>query len=730
MLTEGKQRISGLQRKWIFFSFLQVFLYSLGIAISITALLNRLLLWPEWTVLPAFIVLLITWILISPFWKISALDISRYLDSRLPQLEESTVLLLQPEGSLNVLQRLQVQKINSLLPQISLPDEPLKKKLKSGFLLLLISVAAFWLIGNMPLPSAATDGTKALVKSNSKIKESLPAQLSAVSVSIIPPAYTGKAARKQDQFSMKAEAGASIKWTISTNNEVKNLRFIFNGKNGVALKPANADSTVWTFSRKVDRPGFYQAVLNDKPSDLYRIEIIPDQPASIKIIQPGQNSTIDFGQPQKVDLKVLFTDDYGIRDSWITATMASGQGESVTFKEQKISFNSSFNGKTTSRQNKTLNLQALGMKPGDELYFYIKAFDNKGQESRTDVYFVSIQDTTELMSMAGMMGGVNLVPEYFRSQRQIIIDTEKLLKDQGKIPAEQFKNRANNLGIDQKLLRLRYGKFLGEESETEIGAGHDHESEERENEKDHNKEGHQEENPDHAEHQEAEKFGDIQSIMDQYAHNHDIAEDATFFEPEVKAQLKATLTEMWKAELRLRTYKPQEALPFEYKALRLLKDLQQKSRAYVSKTSVKPTPLKPEKRLTGELDKISNPVRKSETGQKPVKDKDLKKALAVLGNYKTGAVLKGAERLTLNQANTYLTPAAAANPSVYLSALQAMQKITTSAKSKVQQTDIAVLQKGLSMLITDKQPLPQAGQGLPPSVLSGFYFKNLNRSNP
>lgn len=719
-LTEGKKKISGLQKKWILFSFLRVFLYSLAIAIVIMALVNRLLLWPEWTLFPVFLLLLIIWILIGPFWKISALDISRYLDSRVPQLEESTALLLQPEGSLNVLQRLQAQKINSLLPQVSLPDEPVKKKLKSGFLFLLISVAAFFLIGNLPLPPAVTDRAKPSVNSSGKIKERLPAQISAVSVTVIPPAYTGKAARKQEQFSVRAEAGASVQWTVSTNNEVKKLRFIFNGKNGVALKPANADSTVWTYSRKVDQPGFYQAILNDKLSDLYRIEIIADQPASIKIIQPQQNSTIDFGQPQKVDLKVLFTDDYGIKDSWITATMASGQGESVTFKERKIPFNSSFNGKTTSRQNKTLNLRALGMKPGDELYFYIKAFDTKGQESRTDVHFVSIQDTAELMSTAGMIGGVNLVPEYFRSQRQIIIDTEKLLKDQSKIPAEQFKNRANNLGIDQKLLRLRYGKFLGEESETEIGAGHDPEAEE----------GHPEENQDHAERQEQEKFGDAQAIMDQYAHNHDIAEDATFFEPEVKVQLKATLTEMWRAELRLRTYKPQEALPFEYKALRLLKDLQQKSRAYVSKTSVKPTPLKPEKRLTGELDKVTNPVRESETGQKPVKDKDLKKALAVLGNYKTNAVLKEADRLVLNQANTYLTPAAAANPSVYLSALQAMQKITASAKSKFKQADIDVLQKGLSKLITDKQALPQTGPGSPSSALSGFYFKNLNRSNP
>jgi hypothetical protein len=49
---------------------------------------------------------------------------------------------------------------------------------------------------------------------------------------------------------------------------------------------------------------------------------------------------------------------------------------------------------------------------------------------------------------------------------------------------------------------------------------------------------------------------------------------------------------MWSAELRLRTYKAEEALPFEYKALRLLKDLQQKSRVYVAKTAFKAPQIK------------------------------------------------------------------------------------------------------------------------------------------
>ena len=64
------------------------------------------------------------------------------------------------------------------------------------------------------------------------------------------------------------------------------------------------------------------------------------------------------------------------------------------------------------------------MEPGDELYFYIQAKDNHAQISKTDVYIVSIQDTAQLLSMDGILSGANIKPEYFRSERQIILDAE------------------------------------------------------------------------------------------------------------------------------------------------------------------------------------------------------------------------------------------------------------------------------------------------------------------
>ena len=103
-------------------------------------------------------------------------------------------------------------------------------------------------------------------------------------------------------------------------------------------------------------------------------------------------------------------------------------------------------------------------------YIYtLNATDNNNQQTQSDTYIISIADTADLMSFDGIINSVNLKPEYFRSQRQIIIETEQLLKDKPSITQDAFNNKSNDLGIDQKLLRLRYGKFLGEEFEANIG---------------------------------------------------------------------------------------------------------------------------------------------------------------------------------------------------------------------------------------------------------------------
>ncbi|MDQ0640500.1 hypothetical protein QF042_004065 [Pedobacter sp. W3I1] len=702
--AEGQNWISNLRKKWISFYLIGTIAIALAIAMVLSAIAVYLLHFSPWLFGLAFLVVLAILLFSKPIWKTTDHDVSRFVNNQYPELEESADLLLQNQDELSMLQQLQRNKIEHILTSLPHPKEP-AKKLYLGLLILVaglfisFGITKIHLLKNEPLNFQNKANQIPL------IKENIPAAISDFSATIIPPAYTQKAERKQKQFTIAAETGAKINWKIETNIGIKKLKIIFNDNEIVSLKALNASHTQWNYSKIVNKSGFYQLDLDGKKSDLYQIGIIPDLPVTIKITQPKQHTTIDIGQPQRINLKVSLTDDYGINDAFISATMASGKGEGVSFTEKKLSFNTSFGNRKNISLSKLIDLKNLGMKPGDELYFFIKAMDNHGQSSRSDVYFVSIVDTAELMSLAGMTNGVNLVPEYFRSERQIIIDTEKLLKEQSTLPIATFKTRSNDLGIDQKLLRLRYGQFLGEENETEIGGDHD----------------------DHDEHKsEGEKFGDVTTIMDKYAHKHDIAEDATFFEPEMKAQLKAVLTEMWNAELRLRTYKPQEALPYEYKALRLLKDLQQKSRAYVAKTTVKTAALKPEKRLTGELDKITQPVQKMSFEQKEKRTVSLKIALALLESRKTGKKFNQQDHFLLSETEKYMIGSAADHPSTYLNALSSLRKLSTGNKLII--SDIDLVQQAIQKMINTEAAKPQTQSASPASALYQNYFNNLNKT--
>jgi len=701
---KGLHIIHSLRQNWLRNYLLASLLYALAASLVIVTAGHFAFNWPWWIIAPLFIVLAIFIYQIKPFRKISPLDISSFLNHTYPQLEESSQLLLLPAESLPLLQRLQQQKLERSIQAIPAPAA-MHRPLKKAFIFLGAAIAFCLLIILLKPLFQHTNNTQVTGNTiEAPVKETILAGISQFNVQVTPPAYTRRGKRQQQQFTLKIEEGSVVAWEIKANRKIAALQLVFNNRERVSLKPVSADSTVWTLRRTIKEPGFYQVELEGNASSLYTLEVIHDQPATINIITPQQYTTIEPGRKAVTNLQARIADDYGIKDASIIATKASGKGESVSFKEQQLYFPVRFNEQKEMLLTRLLDLASMGLQGGDELYFYIKAIDNHGQESRSDMYFISLPDTSELLSMSGMESGVDQFPEYFRSQRQIIMDTEKLLKEQSGMSKDSFNSRSNQLGIDQKLLRLRYGKFLGEESESGGGGhshddGHDHDDEEFE-------------------------YGDVQSIIDQYTHKHDNAEDATFFEPEQKAQLKAILTEMWNSELKLRTFFPAEALPYEYKALRLLKDLQQKSRAYVGKTSIKMPPLKPEKRLTGNLEKIipSNEPSKNQTGDEL--QANLRKAVAVLEQLKQRKQLAIEDQLLLSAAEKAISEKAIQQPGEFLPALSAVRTIGQAPATAARQ-DIVKVQTALQKILATTTSLPQK-KNERAGGLAQYYFKNLS----
>ena len=204
--------------------------------------------------------------------------------------------------------------------------------------------------------------------------------------------------------------------------------------------------------------------------------------------------------------------------------------------------------------------------------------------------------TNNVVQMEGGLG-VDLMPDYFRSQRQIIIETEKLIADRaaGRIATQDFKSLSNELGYDQKALRIKYGALLGLEDEeasavpaemapeATVEAYFQHEENEEfrddshehgELDHDHEEEGtvfsrmlddayNQGHDHDHADENPLAE----EDPLSAYMHAHDDSEEATFYAEGLKAKLRYALDQMWDAELYLRLYSPAESLPYKYDSL-------------------------------------------------------------------------------------------------------------------------------------------------------------------
>lgn len=691
----GEERLNVLRRRWRAESIGYCLLLALAVSILLTTAAHIGLGWPLWAGVLLFGACFGIALMLFPLWRMGLADIAAYLDRRLPELEESCGLLLRRDEQLGSLERLQVERMKKRWDGMVMP-KPLQPRLLRAALLtgvaIVASIVVGWLGGAAPGASGRMIPAGAAGASG-RMRPQAPG-IRAVNVRITPPAYTGRAMRSQEGFALEVEEGAQLRWELATTKAVDTVSFVFNDTAVMLLQPMDSGRTRWSLSGAALHAGFYQVNIGGQLSGLYTFELIPDDAPTISVRAPRPFTTVDYGEPLKVGLRVQLQDDYGIADASVIATVSSGKGEAVKFKEQELRWDRNFPGGTHYDLSRVLDLEALGMRAGDELYFYCKARDNHGQESRTDMYIISLADTAQLMSLEGMTVGTDVKPEFFRSERQIIIETEQLLKEKDGLPLSAFNTRSNDLGIDQKLLRLRYGKFLGEEAEEGEPGGAEGDT------------------PSFG------AFGDAAKILDAYTDKHDNAEDATFFEPGTKAQLKATLSEMWSAELRLRTFKPREALPYCYKALRLLKDLQQQSRVYVAKTGVRLTPLNPAKRLTGELTAIAPPGQKVGRAVGLSEEEVLRIGLGVLEEMQSGLSPGDGDRVVLQQVTRVLGREASARPGKFLEGYEAMKRLEKPG-------DVLAAERAMVALLPAAAAGPVARKDAADGGLGRLYFSYL-----
>lgn len=672
------------------------------------------------------------------FYHMHSHSLSDYLNHRYRWLEFSTGLI--PALPEHTLQQLQRQRIMHKLVEKS-------KEVKawpdlSIVLVAFTAVALLYMASHFINFTHATSNppegvaTAAIPLLPETLAATLP-QITAMQIEVNPPAYTKQVSFFAKDMAVEVPEGSVIKWKCQLSAAAGMLQVILNGKDTVEVK--GLPEATYNWQVKLQNSLFYQIRYGKGESwytsPVYTLIAIDDTPPQITVQSPAPYTFVLFGQQPQVQVSVKVADDYGIQGAQMVATVSRGSGESVKFREEKLPFTQPIAGRKEVTLSKLIDFNSLNMEPGDELYFYTEAWDRAlpPQKTRSDTYFVQWEDTTsqKLSVMAGL--SLDNMPAYFRSQRQIIIDTEKLIKERNTLSEEDFKKRSNNLGVDQKILRLRYGQFLGEEFEANTGGGpqdkenHEHEEGEEDDHEEEEKATHLEDAHNHEESRSPTVFGETGDMLNGYAHRHDAEEAATLFDDALKTQLKAALAQMWESELRLRTLRPKEALPFEYKALELIKSIQQKSRVYVERVGFEPPPLKPaEKRLTGELNEVLNPSRNLDTQSEKRLYPAIRRAIPVLEKMKQGRSipLSPADSRTLQEAGTELGNLILEQPGIPVRILNTIHEIIAGKNPDLE--TIARLQERLIRLLPKENTKPGPGQKQAEPELD-IFVKELNK---
>jgi len=686
-----------------------------------------------------------------PLRRLGPPTTARQLDRLFPELEDSTGLLLQNSEQLSFLGQLQQQRVSQRLAELATAQAPLlpvlfKKSVVISALLLAGAALAWWLPARQ---ATATAPAAVAVHFSPDAARPVPAaapRITKVALLVTPPAYTRRAAFAPAAASFQCPQGARVRWLVHVNRTASPAPVLEIGSQKVSLRPVAGLANQFEATQLLNASALYRLRYAGQTSDDYAIDVRPDLAPTIRLQTPKAYTLIAArGTRPEVPIKATLRDDYGLSHAELVITVAQGQGEAVKFKEVRRDLSAGLAGQPSETTVASLlNLPKLGLTYGDELYFYVQARDNNGHAARSDAFIVQWQDTAAAASAIDMGMGVNTAPAYFRSERQIIIDTEKLIAEKPRLTAVEFSNRANALGFDQQSLRLRYGKFLGEEAEKGLGvtAGPptadepaaptadsptaDEKPAPKAEADDHDDHDHHPEAPAG---RNASPTAATDALMDPYMHKHDDAETADFLEPAVKAKLHAVLDEMWAAELRLRTGQPAAARPYEYRALRLLKQVQQQTRAYVKKAGFTPQPF-PEAtlRLTGELKGAAAP-RLQATVPAPATQPTVRAALRWLATAQAAPTqpARPADAAALEQAGTALAQAALQKPGLYLPALRALRQLASDARaSRVPcATCLAPAQRALTDLLP--APVPTAAPAPAPDRLSQRYFQELSR---
>lgn len=304
--------------------------------------------------------------------------------------------------------------------------------------------------------------------------------LASIRLSVVPPAYAGRAASALDDPS-SVDALVASRITVSGEGDAALVRAAVDS----SARPVSERDGRWTFTFAMPPRAALLHLRSTLAGGRERLVVLApeiDAPPAVTLLAPARDTIVRAATGSLI-LRAQLRDDLGLRDANFEIIVSSGQEENFTFRSAvlgRTAFGKRLDGTLEAR----LSLDSLALQPGDVLQMRAVARD---ANNVTGPGLGSSETRALRVARAGEYDSVAVDatapgdPEgQVLSQRMLITLTEALQRRRRSLARATLMTESHRIAADQARLRKRVGDIvfqrtgadpLGEEGDVEIPEG-------------------------------------------------------------------------------------------------------------------------------------------------------------------------------------------------------------------------------------------------------------------
>jgi hypothetical protein len=264
-----------------------------------------------------------------------------------------------------------------------------------------------------------------------RVRVSSPPRVSRIDVDYTYPPALGLAPRTEgDAGDIYAPAGTDVRLHIHTEHPVARGSLTLSTGGPIAL--ASSSATELTTTMTVSADGSYRVVLvdrdglNNDAGTEYFIRAVDDRPPDVHIVKPATDRQVTA--LEEVDVEAQADDDYGLERVELVYAVRGAVEKVVPLAIPQHA--------TSATVRHTIDLEDLGVHPGDFVSYYVRARDvtrggARSNEGRSDIFFLEVRPfeqefaLAESQTMAGS-GYNGSIDDLVVAQKQVVVSTWKI----------------------------------------------------------------------------------------------------------------------------------------------------------------------------------------------------------------------------------------------------------------------------------------------------------------